>query len=87
MHDSHHPHPGTPALTRELLAQVAEGDELGVEDAGQPVACITPMPSKPAATRGKRQLGFWKDKIWTAPDFDEPLPEEFWCPPDDPLTK
>lgn len=76
-----------PPLTRELLAQIAQGDELVVEDAGQPVARITPMPAKPPSASGKRQLGFWKGKIWTSPDFDEPLPEDFWCPPDDPLTK
>jgi antitoxin (DNA-binding transcriptional repressor) of toxin-antitoxin stability system len=67
-----------PPLTRELLAKIAPGDELVVEDAGQPVARITPMPPKPAATRGKRETGFWKGQIWTSPDFDEPLPDSFW---------
>jgi hypothetical protein len=34
-----------------------------------------------------RPLGLFKGKMWMAPDFNKELPENFWCPPDDPLTK
>lgn len=75
------------AHTADLLAGIAADEEIIVEQNGQPLAKISAMPGKPAAKRGERQLGMFKGQIWVAPDFDDELPEEFWCPPDDPLTK
>ena len=61
---------------RELQSHfdVAPGDESIIEDAGQPVARITPAPVVPEANRD-RELGFFKGQIWIAPDFDAPDPE------------
>jgi antitoxin (DNA-binding transcriptional repressor) of toxin-antitoxin stability system len=73
--------------TRELLGRMAPGDELVIEEGGQPVAKITPVAANDAAARGPRKLGLLAGSVDIAPDFDEELPAEFWNPPGDPLTK
>jgi antitoxin (DNA-binding transcriptional repressor) of toxin-antitoxin stability system len=70
-----------PALTRDLLNQIAQGDELVVEEAGQPVARFTPLAPGPAVSAvptTRRESGFWKGQIATSADFDEPMPDSFW---------
>ena len=75
-----------PAATREFLARIAPNDEIIIEEAGRQLVRITSLPAKSATKPAHRSLGFWKGKIWTAPDFDDELPEEFWAPTNDPLT-
>ena len=55
-----------------LLARVQAGEEIVIAKAGRPIAKIVPIQ----AERKPRQPGTAKGKIWIAPDFDEPLPEE-----------
>jgi prevent-host-death family protein len=55
-----------------LLERVAKGEEIVIAKAGRPVARLMPFdePAKP------RKPGSARGKIWMAPDFDDPLPEE-----------
>lgn len=54
-----------------LLKQVAEGDEVVIAKAGEPVARLVAIPKK-----GVRELGFAKGQIWMSDDFNE-TPEDF----------
>ncbi|MCL2639985.1 MAG: hypothetical protein FWD53_03985 [Phycisphaerales bacterium] len=74
-----------PLPTRELLTTISPDEELVIEQGGQPVVRITPVP--PTHKPQTRPLGLFQGQVWMAPDFNDELPEEFWCPPDDPLTK
>ncbi len=56
----------------KLLGRVAMGEEVIIAKAGKPVARLVPIREKPA----QRVLGLAKGRIWVAPDFDAPLPEE-----------
>lgn len=55
----------------EMLAKAASGDEIILTDASGPRARLLPLP-KP------RTLGLHPGAMEAAPDFDDPLPEEFW---------
>jgi len=55
---------------QELLSQIASGVEWILTDGLTPVARLVPISSRVA--------GLHAGAIWTSPDFDEPLPEEFW---------
>ncbi|MGB9885968.1 MAG: type II toxin-antitoxin system Phd/YefM family antitoxin [Moorellales bacterium] len=55
-----------------LLAWVSEGEEVIIAKAGVPVARLVPVPQQTKT----RVPGTAKGKIWLAPDFDAPLPEE-----------
>jgi prevent-host-death family protein len=55
-----------------LLQRVAAGEEITIARAGVPVARLVAVEKKNA----KRPLGFARDKIWVADDFDAPLPED-----------
>jgi antitoxin (DNA-binding transcriptional repressor) of toxin-antitoxin stability system len=54
-----------------LLRLVAASTELVIARAGVPVARLVAVEAKKV-----RPLGFDKDKIWIAEDFDAPLPED-----------
>jgi prevent-host-death family protein len=54
-----------------LLQRVANGEEITIANAGVPVARLVPI----ALSRGKRELGIDKGKIWIAEDFDAPSAE------------
>lgn len=54
----------------ELARRASEGEEIVLEESGQPLARIVPFE---AATRRPGRL---KGKVKLAPDFDGPLPEE-----------
>jgi prevent-host-death family protein len=55
-----------------LLQRVAGGEEVTIARAGVPVARLVAVePDK-----GKRPLGFARDQLWIADDFDAPLPHE-----------
>jgi prevent-host-death family protein len=54
-----------------LLQQVADGEEVIIAKAGEPVARLVPVPQ-----RGQPEMGFMRGKIWIADDFDAPLPPD-----------
>ncbi len=54
----------------QLLSLIAEGTEVLFTEGDTPVARLVPV--------GKRVPGLHVGAIWSAEDFDEPLPEEFW---------
>jgi antitoxin (DNA-binding transcriptional repressor) of toxin-antitoxin stability system len=60
----------------ELLSLVNAGTEIILKDGNVQVARI--VPATPAQARVS---GLHPGAVWTAEDFDEPLPEEFWSAP------
>ncbi|MEO6050476.1 MAG: toxin-antitoxin (TA) system antitoxin [Pyrinomonadaceae bacterium] len=58
----------------EILAAAASASEILIKQKGKPVARLTPIN----ITKKKRIAGLNRGTIWTSPDFDEPLPDEFW---------
>lgn len=56
----------------KLLARVSAGEEIIITRAGTPVARLVAINPKPR----QRKLGSAAGKIYIAPDFDAPLPEE-----------
>jgi antitoxin (DNA-binding transcriptional repressor) of toxin-antitoxin stability system len=58
----------------ELVEQVAAGAEIILTDGQQPRARLIPVV--PTATR--RVPGLHSGSITTSPDFDTPLPDDFW---------
>jgi len=55
-----------------LLARVSLGEEITIAKAGKPIARLVPIQQK----LKERVPGTAKGKIWMAPDFDAPLPDE-----------
>jgi len=55
-----------------ILEKVTQGQSFVITKRGQPIAEIKPFSPAPK----KRILGLWRDRMWVAPDFDEPL-EDF----------
>ena len=53
----------------KLVARALAGEEVIVTRRGTPVVRLVPISQQ-------RTPGFLKGKIWIAPDFDAPLPEE-----------
>jgi prevent-host-death family protein len=53
----------------KLLQDVERGEEILIARAGEPIARLIPH------RREKRELGFAREQIWIADDFDE-TPEE-----------
>ncbi len=53
----------------KLLQDVERGEEILIGRSGEPVAKLSPYRVE------KRELGFAKDQIWIADDFDD-TPEE-----------
>jgi prevent-host-death family protein len=53
----------------QLVAEVIDGEEVIIANAGKPVARLVAYQSTPP----KRTPGYWKGKIKIAPDFDEYL--------------
>jgi antitoxin (DNA-binding transcriptional repressor) of toxin-antitoxin stability system len=58
----------------DLLAQVAAGTEIILTDGHQPRARIIPFTPPPA----RRVPGLHAGSMTMSPDFDAPLPDEFW---------
>lgn len=63
-----------PARLTELLAQVSAGEEIVVVDGKTPRARLIPPDAKPGRTPGLHS-----GDLAAAPDFDAPLPEDFWA--------
>ena len=55
-----------------ILVEVENGAEVTIARAGRPVARLVPTAPAP-----KRELGLERGQIWIAPDFDDPMPEEW----------
>jgi prevent-host-death family protein len=62
----------------KLIAAVENGEEIVIARAGKPVARLVGAKKKKAKAKPRidRKPGFMKGKIWIAPDFDDPWPEE-----------
>jgi antitoxin (DNA-binding transcriptional repressor) of toxin-antitoxin stability system len=59
----------------DLNERAAAGDEVVITVEGKPVAWLNPIP----VPGGPRVLGFARGSFtYIAPDFDDPLPDEFW---------
>jgi antitoxin (DNA-binding transcriptional repressor) of toxin-antitoxin stability system len=65
----------TPPLA-ELLKLVANGEEIVLEESGQPVARLIPAQAPPAPPRRVPGLHAGQGG-WVSGGFDEPLPDEF----------
>lgn len=55
----------------KLLQRVEEGDEVVIARAGRPIARLVPFTGP-----GKRVLGQDAGRVYIAPDFDAPLPDD-----------
>ena len=62
-----------PARFQEIVALAASGTEVIVTEGAVARARLVPLSAGPA-----RVAGLHPGAITTAPDFDAPLPEEFW---------
>ena len=56
----------------KLVDRAAAGENIIIAKAGRPVARLVPLEKKPPL----RVPGRLKGKIWIAPDFDAPLPDD-----------
>lgn len=59
-----------------LLALASEGDEIIIEDHGEPLAKVLPLPKQ--KNPGRRTAGLGKGTMNMSDDFDAELPDEFW---------
>jgi prevent-host-death family protein len=50
----------------KLVERVEAGEEIVIARAGKPVARLVPVEQP----KPKREFGFWKGKLWLAPDWD-----------------
>ena len=60
--------------TEIIIKSVKSGDEIVLEENGEPIARITPI-QKPKEIK-KRTAGLGKDTMWMSDDFDKDLAEE-----------
>jgi len=66
-------HEDKPQLS-ELLPLVTAGTEIILTEGDTPVARLIPF----SAALGTRVPGLHAGAVWISPDFDTPLPDEFW---------
>jgi antitoxin (DNA-binding transcriptional repressor) of toxin-antitoxin stability system len=66
-------HETQPQLS-ELLPLVTAGTEVIFTEGNMPVARLVPV----AGAASSRVPGLHLGKVWMSPDFDAPLPDEFW---------
>jgi prevent-host-death family protein len=62
------------AELQELVSLVETGVEITLTRNGRPVARLVPV----VPTSQKRTPGLHRGAVWTSPDFDDLLPDEFW---------
>ena len=55
-----------------LLVRVSQGEQITIAKEGKPVARLVPVPSQ----LKRRVPGTAIGRIWMAPDFEAPLPDE-----------
>jgi antitoxin (DNA-binding transcriptional repressor) of toxin-antitoxin stability system len=58
-----------------LLKLVSSGDEILISDGDTPVARLSGVT---AAQPTPRVAGLHPNAVWTADDFDAPLPDDYW---------
>ncbi len=58
-----------------LLALARNGDEVIIEENGEPAARIVPIQKNEPK---ERVLGLREGQVWTSNDFDAELPDSFW---------
>ena len=58
-----------------ILARAKVGDEIIIEDNGEPLATVSPIEKK---RNGKRIAGLGRGTMWMSDDFNDELPDEFW---------
>jgi antitoxin (DNA-binding transcriptional repressor) of toxin-antitoxin stability system len=59
-----------------ILALARNGDELVLEENGEPLVKVLPI-AKPREQK-QRIAGLGQGTIWMSDDFDDELPDEFW---------
>lgn len=59
-----------------VIALTKNGDEVVLEENGEPLAKVTPI-EKPKEQK-PRVAGLGKGTTWMSDDFDDELPDEFW---------
>ena len=58
-----------------VIALTRNGDEVVIEENGEPLARLLPI-QRPE--KKERVLGLREGQVWISDDFDEPLPDSFW---------
>jgi prevent-host-death family protein len=58
-----------------LLALTRNGDEVIIEENGEPLARLVPIEKFELK---QRILGLREGQVWTSDDFDDELPDSFW---------
>lgn len=58
----------------ELVELVEQGEEVVIAKDNQPRAKLVALIRK----TGQRMFGQHRGKAWMSPDFDEPVPDDFW---------
>ena len=62
-----------------LLALARDhGDEIIIEENGEPLAKITPIAEAEKTLPKQRILGLGEGTTWMSDDFNDELPDEFW---------
>jgi prevent-host-death family protein len=59
-----------------LLALAGDGDEIIIEENGEPIARLVPIEKQKKLK--ERIFGLGKGKAWMSDDFDDDLPDSFW---------
>lgn len=63
-----------------FVDEAASGHEIVIARAGKPVARLVPLVSTPHS--GRRVLGMMSGQMRINEDFDAPLPDDHFIPPD-----
>jgi len=58
----------------ELIGLVEKGEEVIIVHNDLPNVKLVPLVQRPQ----KRVFGQHRGKVWMSPDFDDPLPDDFW---------
>ena len=59
-----------------VIALTKNGDEVVLEENGEPLAKVTPIEK--TKEQKPRVAGLGKGTTWMSDDFDDELPDEFW---------
>jgi antitoxin (DNA-binding transcriptional repressor) of toxin-antitoxin stability system len=58
----------------ELISLAEQGEDIVISHKDQPKVKLVPIGQSPQ----KRIFGQKRGQIWMSPDFDDPLPDDFW---------